>query len=417
MKSQIMKFIVVLAVIIVFAYPISAQQSGEHDFNFEYAAKIICGTIKKSDNARLARGTYATTINIHNPNDTSVVFLKKLALTFPPEEQRPGRIDTIGIDNLKPDQALKVDCMDIRRLLPNEFPLFGYIEGFVIIKSTKSLDVTGVYTSAKLGSFLSPQNVTSIDVEQIRERKTKGPLPELPEELDHFKVYKVDPGVGPLDREVFLKGQFETDNQAKQVKLGAINYFANPTSKVHSEFRTAIKDSNRHFNWYALNQVTEPQRTVWFHNQFVKDKKDSVEIKNPKFLLVPTRKRSHPGSVFPDSLDHYLCYEVMNPEPVPDQPIVTLGDQFVPEETVQVIMPKFFCVPVSKYLPGESQEEDRRRNCDDHLVIYEITSEQRPIPPIEVEDQFEPNPKKLTVIQSVMLAVPTEKLKVETQSN
>ena len=55
---------------------------GEPDsVQYEYAAKIICGTQEEPDNLRLSRGIYATAINIHNPNDTNVVFLKKLALT------------------------------------------------------------------------------------------------------------------------------------------------------------------------------------------------------------------------------------------------------------------------------------------------------------------------------------------------
>src|SRR5207237_5642423 len=98
---------------------------------YSYAAKFVCGLQKDPKDMRLARGFYATTINIHNPDDGVARFRKKLALTFPPEEQRPGKILRISEDSLRSDEALKVDCNDIsRRLFPNGFPT-SYIEGFI----------------------------------------------------------------------------------------------------------------------------------------------------------------------------------------------------------------------------------------------------------------------------------------------
>ena len=119
---------------------------------------------------RLARGFYATTINIHNPNNKEVRFYKKLALTYPPREQKAGKIMPIGIDSLKYDEALKVDCEEVKKnLFEGNFPT-PYIEGYVVIQSPRSLDVDGVYTSAsvnKNGHAVGPSN---IDVESINER-------------------------------------------------------------------------------------------------------------------------------------------------------------------------------------------------------------------------------------------------------
>jgi hypothetical protein len=148
---------------------------------FEYAAKIVCGIQKDPDEMRLARGLYATTINVHNPNDEPVKLFKKLALTFPPGGQRPGEIMPIAEDVLKPDQALAVDCEDIRRrLFPNGFPA-GYIEGFVVIQSPASLDVTAVYTTAALDEDGRAMTHSSIDVERVAERRKGGEeaLPDL----------------------------------------------------------------------------------------------------------------------------------------------------------------------------------------------------------------------------------------------
>ncbi len=145
---------------------------------YMYVAKIVCGTQRYQNNLQLARGVYSTTINVHNPNEENAHFLKKLALTFPPGSQQQGRIDTIGIDTLRPDGALCTDCADLqKRLFPNGFPA-PYIEGFLVLKSPVPLDVTGVYTASRLQGFFAPQQVSSIDVEQIRERRLPSSLPE-----------------------------------------------------------------------------------------------------------------------------------------------------------------------------------------------------------------------------------------------
>lgn len=140
---------------------------------YEYAVKLICGLQRDPGHMRLTPGLYATTINIHNPNERQVRFFKKLALTFPPGRQRPGKILRIAHDVLGPDEALAVDCEDLqRRLFPNGLP-GPYIEGFVIIQSPESLDVTAVYTTAALDREGRPTIHSSIDVEQIRERRRR----------------------------------------------------------------------------------------------------------------------------------------------------------------------------------------------------------------------------------------------------
>ena len=139
--------------------------------SFTYPAKLVCGIQKDPNELRLARGFYATTINIHNPHNKPVKFSKTLALTFPPDEQKPGEVKKIAEDRLDPNQALAVDCMDIRqRLFPAGFPK-PYIKGFVVIHSPeKSLDVTAVYTSATLDPSGVAGTHRSIDVESIKER-------------------------------------------------------------------------------------------------------------------------------------------------------------------------------------------------------------------------------------------------------
>jgi CARDB len=155
---------------------------------FEYVAKLVCGLQRDPSDMRLTRGAYATTINIHNPNEGEVKFSKKLAFTFPPEEQTPGEVRDIGEHVLGPDEALAVDCMDIRRQL-GEFPT-PYIEGFVVIQSRESLDVSAVYTSAALDANGRPTTQSGIDVEQIRERQRE----RRPELADLVAVPDIESG-------------------------------------------------------------------------------------------------------------------------------------------------------------------------------------------------------------------------------
>lgn len=138
---------------------------------FEYATKLVCGIQPNPKDLRLTTGAYATTINVHNPGRTEVRIAKKLALTIPPGFEKPGEIRSIATGTLGPDQAMAVDCEEIRRVVfGGAFPA-PFIEGFVVIQSTDSLDVVAVYTTADLDTEALPSQQRGIDVEQVRERK------------------------------------------------------------------------------------------------------------------------------------------------------------------------------------------------------------------------------------------------------
>ena len=149
---------------------------------FEYAAKIVCGAQEEPKDMRLARGFYATTINVHNPNRDVARFFKKLALTIPPGDQKPGRIHPIANDSLEYDEALAVDCEDIVRRVFNGSMPAPFFEGFVVLQSPLSLDVTAVYSTATVRDGTA-ENHTGIHVEQIKERapRSNPPPPGLPD--------------------------------------------------------------------------------------------------------------------------------------------------------------------------------------------------------------------------------------------
>ncbi len=146
---------------------------------FEYAAKLICGVQKDPKDMRLARGFYATTINVHNPGEADVKFIKTLALTLPPGNQRPGDVLPIAEDQLGPGQALAVDCNDIARRLFNGVLPEPFIEGFVVIRSPHSLNVTGVYSTADLSNEGVADSHSSLHVEPVRERVLQTGKPDL----------------------------------------------------------------------------------------------------------------------------------------------------------------------------------------------------------------------------------------------
>jgi hypothetical protein len=136
-----------------------SEKKEGREYRFQYAAKFLCtanipGTSQTTPS--VLPGVYQTAVNIHNPNDQTIRWRRKFTQ---PELGISNFID----DQLKPDEAARVTCDQIQR----DFgPFIHGAEGFLVIESTNSLDVTAVYTAGKNGG-----EVESIDVEQIRERK------------------------------------------------------------------------------------------------------------------------------------------------------------------------------------------------------------------------------------------------------
>jgi hypothetical protein len=70
--------------------------------------------------------TYATAVNIHNPNARPVRFRMKLAAATATEVDPPQITDFLH-ETLKPDQATRVDCSRVKEFGPP--PIHGF-EGF-----------------------------------------------------------------------------------------------------------------------------------------------------------------------------------------------------------------------------------------------------------------------------------------------
>jgi hypothetical protein len=119
---------------------------------------------------RLARGHYATTINLYNLDQRPARVEKTLALAIPPGWQRPGRVSPIGRDLVPPGHAIAVDCDDVRRRVFNGTLPASFIDGFVRIVSDRRLTVTGVYSTATLNAEGTAEDHSSIHVEPVAEQ-------------------------------------------------------------------------------------------------------------------------------------------------------------------------------------------------------------------------------------------------------
>lgn len=128
-------------------------------FRYQYAAKFICtATIPDtSQQSSFPPGSYSTAINIHNPFERSVKFRVKIA--------QPGQISKWLTFSLKGDEVLRLTCKEIEKF--GIVTIHGF-EGFMVIESLYSLDVTAVYTAAGRDSY-----VTSIDIEEVKERRLR----------------------------------------------------------------------------------------------------------------------------------------------------------------------------------------------------------------------------------------------------
>ena len=81
---------------------------------YQYAAKVACSLLLPHQDVTLARGTYRTTVNIHNPTNKQITIAAKVALATQFGSE-PGPFDVTPFKEavLQPDGAVGVSCFDI----------------------------------------------------------------------------------------------------------------------------------------------------------------------------------------------------------------------------------------------------------------------------------------------------------------
>lgn len=141
---------------VVSALSATRELAAQFPLNYQYAAKVVCSS--PTGKGPLVPQAYATSINVNNPSDTFVVFIRKrLVITVPPGFQAQIPPLKPMLDSLLPTFALESDCLDLRKRYGLAQPFF---EGFLVIQSTTPVDVTAVYTAPG-----------GIDVVQVAERR------------------------------------------------------------------------------------------------------------------------------------------------------------------------------------------------------------------------------------------------------
>ncbi len=139
---------------------------------YQYAAKVACSLLLPHQDGSLARGTYRTIVNIHNPGDKKITIAAKVALATQMGSE-PGPFDVTPFKGitLQPDGAVGVNCFDVAGYfcpIDGVCVDFAFLEGFLVIKSPGPLDVVSVYTARHTDG-----DVESIDVETVQPHKIR----------------------------------------------------------------------------------------------------------------------------------------------------------------------------------------------------------------------------------------------------
>jgi uncharacterized repeat protein (TIGR02543 family) len=223
-------------------------------------------------------------------------------------------------------------------------------------------------------------------------------------DLDHFRMYTIDPGTEPYVGEyVELQDQFLPEPLGALVEFGM--GFCNPAGKYDGDLDWPLWDPEYHLMVYSL-YYEEPAWTyeVTVDNQFGEGQ--VLLVQGPVALAVPTQKLFPESWPPPVGLDHFLLYEVIDYMGLPPDVPVELWDQFTYEPEVWVWDPVYFANPVQKTYLGEVTEIE---NPEWHMVFYNAFGEPL-VPSVEVfvENQFGAWP--FTVTFPDALGVPSQKI-------
>jgi hypothetical protein len=226
-------------------------------------------------------------------------------------------------------------------------------------------------------------------------------MPNGPEsKLEHFKIWLV--AEKEFRREVKLLGQFDEERR-KTEHLENLVWLANPVKKERK-----VENEKSHLVGYNLAQPEKPgpERWVILTNQFHQAKERTKwTLGDAAVLLVPASKVAKGEPPPPTDIDHFECYVVKGPKAF--DRAVRLEDQIDKKrdrvEEIKKLEPAFFCVPVSK-------DGGKIVHPDVHLALYDLEPRVKLKEPLNytTRDQF--RTFELRVLESVMLAVPSQKL-------
>ncbi len=152
--------------------------------SLSYPVKFICGPSSERFQEGTVTGHHATAINVLNSSPDKTVRFKKWvtrALPF----QRSGEISDVEEAQLKPGDAIEIECNELRMRLPAPMTT-QFRTGFLVIQSELPLTVVTVYSSRPTAG-----EVSTIDVELVTATRLEG---EEPEEFADLVVEEIDMG-------------------------------------------------------------------------------------------------------------------------------------------------------------------------------------------------------------------------------
>lgn len=105
-----------------------------------WSVKFVCGSLAADD--PLVRAVYRTAINVHNFTSGFVSFQKKVVVALPQRSPERGPVTDFTVETLGPNEALEIDCIDIRALLADTgFEDVPFIKGFVVLQTVDPPEV------------------------------------------------------------------------------------------------------------------------------------------------------------------------------------------------------------------------------------------------------------------------------------
>ncbi len=191
-------------------------------------------------------------------------------------------------------------------------------------------------------------------------------------ELQHFRCYPVLKTEPDLKGTVELQDQFDSPTgPGERVDFFRAKRFCNPTAKYHSGLPIPffpITDDRQHLTFYPTFPQQAPIRVAVVENQFGPQ---TLLLRAPVAMAVPTRKLEPILHEFPDGLDHFRCYGAWG-SPISEG--VFLSDQFLTGFAGHLVLnPVAFCNPARKRPIEPPGEEVPIQNRDLHLTCYSMT--------------------------------------------
>ena len=153
------------------AAPVIAQELPEQNPRYIYAVKFLCGPSEEAFQEGAVRGVHATAINLFNPMPRDHVrIVKRVSRALP--FQTPGAVSPQVEDVIGPQEAIAVECDEIRMMLPASMTT-QFRDGFVSFVADGELVVTAVYSARPHRG-----EVSTIDIETIEAQVIAPPLLE-----------------------------------------------------------------------------------------------------------------------------------------------------------------------------------------------------------------------------------------------